>query len=181
MNKPVCYVDMDSILADMLGGCFDGYVAATGLARPHVEDVDTWDWKFPNGDSLYTYFSVPGFFAKLKPLPGAVAGVCSLKDMGYDVRILTSAPFRTAPTEKFDWIAEHLPGFKLRDVIVSSHKGVLGHLLIDDYAENAKAFVSANPYGFVATLAYGYNNDSIYGNARFKTWPEIVDFAGKVL
>lgn len=113
--KPICYVDMDSILADMLGRCFDNYVSSTGLARPDIADVNAWDWKFPNGDGLYTYFKEPGFFAGLDPIPGAVDGFRALSRIGYETCV-EGAAYMATPDRRLAFLLHELDEVFLPDI-----------------------------------------------------------------
>lgn len=84
---------------------------------------------------------IPGAYASMKPLIGALAGVVSIIGMGYDVFIATKPPTGVAHaySEKAQWILDYLPQLK-RKIIITSDKGLLGDsedIIIDDRPHKA--------------------------------------------
>jgi 5'(3')-deoxyribonucleotidase len=111
------FVDMDGVLAD-----FEKLKVSMGVT----------------GDEMK---KLPGAFAKLEPIPGALEGVRSLIGMGFEVWIATKPPtgIPHAYAEKADWILRHLPELK-RNIILTHNKGLLGcsrDYLIDDRPHKA--------------------------------------------
>lgn len=150
-------VDMDSIVADFYFGILDAYEAETG-DRASRDAIDQWDAKLPNGKSLYAYFSAPGFFRSLRPVPGALEFIRAAK-AEHDVLIVTAiAGLGHAPGEKLAWLSEHLPDFDHNHVIFAKRKDrVLGDVLIDDHPTNCAAFLKSQPRSCAIGIAYPYN------------------------
>ena len=109
------YVDMDGVLVD-----FDSGVARVGLATRlayagHLDDV-------------------PGIFARMDPMPGAVAAFSTLAKV-FDTYILSTAPWRnpSAWSDKVVWVQRHLGAPAEKRLILSHHKDLLrGDFLVDD-------------------------------------------------
>lgn len=156
MGKTIL-VDMDSIIADFYFKILELYEAETGDLPP-ADALATWDAKMPNGKDSFAYFSQPGFFKTLAPIPGARAFISKAKALGHDVLIVTSATLTNAPGEKFEWLSQYLPRFDRKQVIVSSRKDrVMGDVLIDDHAANTGPWLKANPGGIAIGIEYPYN------------------------
>jgi len=75
-----------------------------------------------------------GWFAELPVTPGAVEGVASLLDAGFDVWVCTK-PLEANPTchsDKAQWIARHFPALTDRLIIAPDKSMVRGDVLLDD-------------------------------------------------
>jgi 5'(3')-deoxyribonucleotidase len=114
----IVYIDMDDTLCDFTGA-FQRQVEL----NPEV--------RFPQ--SQY------GFFAKLKPLRGALETIKALYESeAYDPYILTAPSTRNplSYTEKRVWIEEYLGYEFCERLILCPHKGLLkGDFLIDDHVD----------------------------------------------
>jgi 5'-nucleotidase len=110
------YVDMDGVLCDYKGA---------------------WDRAKSLDPTLTWPQSVPGFFAGLEPLPGAIESFNILRNMeGIRLHILTAASVYNPPSyaEKRIWVEQHL-GFDMCDhFTITPDKSLwLGDFLIDDH------------------------------------------------
>ena len=79
--------------------------------------------------------SKPGFFASLKPLPGAIEAYKKLENY-FEVYILTAPSYRNplCYTEKRVWVEQHLGLETTQNLIICKRKGLLkGDYLIDDF------------------------------------------------
>ena len=150
-------VDMDSILADFYWQVLNDYHAHTGVKLPN-DFICRWDSKFPNGQTIHDYYSRPGFFRGLKPIPGAIPVLKKYYDIGHDIFIASSATLTGAPAEKFEWLAEHMPWLSRDRVSFLKEKWRLrGDILIDDHHENVRKFKLHNPRGRTVGIIYPYN------------------------
>jgi 5'-nucleotidase len=140
MIKKTILVDMDSIIADFYFGVIDAYKAETGeVLAP--EYIGGWNVDFPNGKNIFAYFSQPGFFKGLKPIPGAHEALKDLHDQGHEVVLVSAATLTSAPGEKYEWLSEHYPWLHRNRVIFAKEKfRVHGDVLIDDHGENMAAW-----------------------------------------
>jgi 5'-nucleotidase len=158
MSK-VILCDMDSILADFYFRILEMHQQETGVVLdPH--HIDTWD-KTLSGVSMYHYFSQPGFFRGLRPVPGALEVLNRLHSAGHEIVVVTAvAGLGNAPGEKFAWLKEHLPWLVSNRVFMCKEKyRIRGDVLIDDHPENASQYRLHNPEALVIGIEYPYNRD----------------------
>ncbi len=107
------YVDMDGVLVD-----FPTALDKRGLSR------DTKDPEL-----------IPGLFAEMDPIPGALEAYRKLVKRGHDVYLLSTAPWmnETAWGDKCGWVKKHLGDVAKKRLILSHHKHLLrGDILVDD-------------------------------------------------
>ena len=115
MEKKRLYVDMDGVLVDFVSG---------------VESVD------PETRERYPSHpeDIPGIFARMAPMPGAVDALGRLRER-FDVYILSTAPWDnpSAWSDKLEWVKRHLDPYFTKRLILCHHKDLLnGACLIDD-------------------------------------------------
>lgn len=114
------FFDMDGVMVD-----FDGYVKMTGLTPDIVKHL-------------------PGAYASMLPLLGALEAARYLMEQGFEVWVATKPPTESghAYTEKAEWIFKYIPELKKR-IIVTHDKGLLGDYfdcLIDDRPHKANCY-----------------------------------------
>jgi 5'(3')-deoxyribonucleotidase len=119
VTKPVLYIDMDNTLVD--------FVTAFG----RVGDVALEEYKGNEDD-------IPGIFALMEPMPGAIEAVHALAEH-YDVYVLSTAPWAnpSAWSDKVGWIQRHFGSHEdsvlYKRLILSHHKNLnRGDFLVDD-------------------------------------------------
>jgi 5'(3')-deoxyribonucleotidase len=111
----ILYCDMDNVLVDF----------ESGIARLSPEMRAAYQGR---------YDEVPGIFALMEPMTGAVAAFNALARV-YDVYILSTAPWNnpTAWADKLEWVKKHLGDAAYKRLILSHHKNLCaGDYLIDD-------------------------------------------------
>ena len=124
MKKLIMYIDMDGVLVD--------FESALTKVSPEVLEKFTGE-----------YDNIPGIFALMDPMPGAIEAVDLLKEK-YDLYILSSSPWEnpTALGDKLAWVNKYFGGegrenIFFRKVIFSSVKHLnRGDILIDDRTAN---------------------------------------------
>lgn len=124
MKKPIIYIDMDGVLVDF----------ESALTKVSPEMLDKFAGEYDN---------IPGIFALMDPVPGALEAVDRLKEK-YDLYILSSSPWEnpTALGDKLAWVKKYFGGdgqenIFFRKVIFSSVKHLnRGDILIDDRTAN---------------------------------------------
>ena len=105
---------------------------------------------------------VPGFFADLKPMPGAVEALHELVQH-YEVYILSTAPWEnpSAWSDKVKWVTKYLDDICHKRLILSHHKNLNeGDYLIDDRGKNG---------------ASEFGGEWIqFGSEKFPDWESVV-------
>lgn len=154
MNR--VFVDLDGVLAD-----FGAVLTQLNLTGERAKNL-------------------PGLYANLKPIPGALEAVRSLIGMGYAVFIATKPPTGVphAYADKAQWVLTHLPELKRR-IIITSDKGLLGDehdFLVDDRPHKA------NCVDFKGLLfAFGWDNSTWVEENPVRAlcpagWPQVLDW-----
>jgi len=122
-TEPTVYVDMDGTLA-----------VWHNMSR-----------KFPDEAMTLDEIEETGYFRSLEPIPEMIDKVKMLKDMGYNVKILSKAYYH-AIEEKTEWIKQYMPFMDIdKDVFfcpLNANKNnfvppiMFNDILIDDYNVN---------------------------------------------
>lgn len=117
--KKVLYVDMDNVLVDF----------ASGIARLDPATVQAYAGRLDE---------VPGIFALMDPMPGAVAAFTILA-RHFDTYLLSTSPWEnpSAWSDKLLWVKTYLGDPAYKRLILTHHKNLnRGDYLIDDRAKN---------------------------------------------
>ena len=115
----ILYLDMDNVLVDF----------ESGIARTESRIRSDFHGRLDE---------VPGIFAKMAPLPGAIQAVEHLSTL-FDTYILSTAPWEnpTAWSDKLNWVKRHLGDVAHKRLILSHHKNLnIGDFLVDDRIKN---------------------------------------------
>ena len=111
----ILYLDMDNVLVDFPSG-IEGIDKAT--QQQYKDRLD----------------EVPGIFALMDPMPGAVEAYKELSGL-FDTYILSTAPWEnpSAWSDKLAWVKKYLGEPAYKRLILSHHKNLnSGHFLVDD-------------------------------------------------
>ena len=107
---------------------------------------------------------VPGIFALMEPMPGAIEAVHKLAEK-YDVYILSTAPWKnpSAWADKVSWVTRYLDDVFHKRLILSHHKDFLkGDYLIDDRPKHG---------------ADTFEGEWIqFGSDTYPDWPSVVAY-----
>lgn len=106
---------MDNVLVDF----------QSGIDRTPAEILSQYDGHLDD---------VPGIFALMNPMPGAVEAFERLAQK-YDIYILSTAPWNnpTAWSDKVKWVQKYLGEVAYKRLILSHHKNLCkGDYIIDD-------------------------------------------------
>jgi 5'(3')-deoxyribonucleotidase len=122
--KKTLYIDMDNVLVDF----------PSGMAACDPTLLKEYDGRADE---------IPGIFALMQPMPGAIAAYHELSNL-FDTYILSTAPWEnpTAWSDKLEWVKRHLGAPAYKRLILSHNKHLnRGHYLVDDRSKNgAKEF-----------------------------------------
>ena len=148
-NKKILFFDMDNVLVDFQSG-IDKLEETTKQAyEGHIDDV-------------------PGIFALMDPMPGAIEAVQKLRKR-YDPYILSTAPWNnpTAWSDKLNWVKKHFGGGEgdvfYKRLILSHHKRLVhGDYLIDDRGKHGTSEFAGEWIQF--------------GSEQFPDWQSVLDY-----
>ena len=113
------FIDMDNVLVDF----------QSGLDQVSEEKKAEYAGRLDE---------IPGLFALMKPMPGAIEAVHELQKH-YDLFILSTAPWKnpSAWSDKVEWVTKYLDDVFHKRLIISHHKDLCqGDYLIDDRRKN---------------------------------------------
>lgn len=147
MEKKILYFDMDGVLAD-----FD-----SGLSKQSPEVLQKYHKHLDE---------IPGLFAVMEPIPGAVEAVKALEQM-YDIYILSTAPWwnPSAWSDKLMWVKRVFGETFYKRIILTHHKELaIGDYLIDDRDRNGAA-------DFKGELIQ-------FGSEKYPDWDSILKYLG---
>lgn len=164
-------IDLDDVLAALVPAWLNAYNAKYGDALT-ADQIDEWDIaSFATACSKDQFHSLltPEMYATVEPHAHAAAAVFSAAEY-FDVYIV-SAPgtYRNIVQVKMDWINQHLPAKKLKDVAFLNDKSRFDcDFLIDDGPHNLRnrvasksAIMIARPWNhgprFCPTYISAYN------------------------
>jgi 5'-nucleotidase len=141
MNNPkTLFIDMDNVLVDF----------PSGIARLDDRTRTEYDERLDE---------VPGIFALMEPMPGALEAYSTLCQH-FDTYILSTAPWEnpSAWSDKLLWVQRHLNHHAYKRLILSHNKQLNhGHFLVDDRPKNG---------------AEHFRGEWIhFGTEKFPDWP----------
>ena len=140
---------MDGVLVDYIGG---------------KSIVSQEELGYASGDLA----RVPGIFARLDPMPGALEAVAALSEK-YECHILTTPPWEnsSAWTDKVNWIfkyfGSHVDSPFFQRINITHDKGMFaGDYLIDDRTKHG---------------VLGFDGEWIeFGSEKFPDWNAVLDY-----
>ena len=147
--KPVVYIDMDNVLVDF----------GSGIDKLSEEVKERYEGILDE---------VPGIFAMMEPMPGAIDAVEKLSEH-YELYVLSTAPWKnpSAWSDKLEWIQKYFGKEEgavfYKRLIISHHKNLnRGDFLIDDRLKNG---------------AGEFKGDLIrFGSERFPDWETVTEY-----
>lgn len=155
MTRKVLYIDMDGVICDF-ESAFD-----------HLDPEVLAEFKGHED-------KIPGLFALMDPIPGAIEAVTELSTL-FDTYVLSTVPWAntSGASQKIEWIQAHFGKEKgsplWKRIILSHHKHLnRGDFLIDDrpHRNGAAQFAEHNIGG--ETIHFG--------SERFPGWDEVVAY-----
>jgi len=147
--KKILYIDMDGVLVDF----------KSGIRRISADERREYEGREDD---------VPGIFALMDPIPGALEAYRELSRR-YDTYILSTAPWKnpSAWSDKVEWVQRHLGGepgdAAYKRLILSHHKDLnCGDFLIDDRGRHG-----AERFG---------GEHILFGSERFPDWAAVLEY-----
>ena len=143
---------MKTILFDM-----DGVLVEFNSALRHIDDETIRRYEGH-------YQDIPGFFALMDPMPGAIEAVRKLSQH-YEVFILSTAPWKNPSSwsDKRIWVEKFFGDIFFKRIILTHRKDlVMGDYLIDDWGKNG---------------ASSFKGEWIqFGSDQFPNWESVVPY-----
>jgi len=174
-------LDMDDVLTQTNQHWVDCYNKDWDDDRT-LEHIKGWNihyWVRPEcGKRIYDYLSKPGFYRNMQPVKGAVEGVKSLLAAGHDIVVATAAPVSspTSVEEKKEWIREHMPFFKLSNLLICHRKELIkGDLLFDDGSHNLRDFL-----GVAVCMSRPWNRGEPHADVWVNGWSDFLEEINKM-
>lgn len=123
-----------------------------------VEDCTSWDLSKTFDRDIFDIFKRKGFFRNLKPSKNAIETVKKLiSNPRYEVYIVSSCGCIQEYAEKYEWIQEYIPEFKMSKFISCSEKQVIAaDIIVDDNSEN---LVKCEPYMEIVAMSKPHNQE----------------------
>ena len=137
--------DMDGVITDMTTHWVDVYNERYNDNLVSADFESYWDapkdvTKPECAEKVFDLIKEPGFFATLKPYPGAVEGFQRFcEDKRFDPYIVTAfSGDPNAAYGKMTWIKEHLPFFESDNhtLLTKAKQLVWGDVFVDDSVKN---------------------------------------------
>lgn len=143
---------MKTIFFDM-----DGVLVEFNSALRHIDDETIRRYEGH-------YQDIPGFFALMDPMPGAIEAVRKLSQH-YEVFILSTAPWKNPSSwsDKRIWVEKFFGDIFFKRIILTHRKDlVMGDYLIDDWGKNG---------------ASSFKGEWIqFGSDQFPNWESVVPY-----
>jgi 5'-nucleotidase len=143
--KKILYVDMDNVLVDF----------RSGIAQLDEKTIQEFEGCLDE---------VPGIFALMQPMEGAVESFVTLAQH-FDTYVLSTSPWEnpSAWSDKLEWVKKYLGTHAYKRLILTHHKNLnIGDYLIDDRTtRGADQFVGEHIH---------------FGSERFPDWKAVVAY-----
>ena len=139
------FIDMDNVLVDFQSGLDQ---VSEEVKAEYAGRLD----------------EIPGLFAKMKPMEGAIEAVHELQKR-YDLFILSTAPWKnpSAWSDKVEWVTKYLDDVFHKRLIISHHKDLCqGDYLIDDRGKNGTSEFAGEWIKF--------------GSEQFPNWEGVLEY-----
>lgn len=158
--KEIIFFDMDNVLVDF----------RSGLAKVSPDIIAQYD---DDGTGKPHYDDIPGLFAMMDPMPGAIDAVKALASSArYELYVLSTAPWGnpSAWTDKALWVKKYFDSDKpdgvfYKRLILSHHKNMCiqpdAWLIDDRTAHGADLFGCRHIH---------------FGTDKFPDWDSVLDF-----
>ncbi|MFO7173545.1 MAG: 5'(3')-deoxyribonucleotidase [Bacillota bacterium] len=175
--RPILLCDLDGICADLASKWLEHYNRDWN-DNLTLDRITEWEWhrfvKPECGTRIYHYLNRPGFFADLRPIPGAVETLAALSER-VEIVVVTASP-REAMRDKVQWVRRHLPFVPRENIVITYRKDLVrGDFLFDDAPRNLRNFP-----GIRIMMDYPYNRD-FHDCYRVHSWTEFRQLMERLL
>lgn len=162
-EKPVCLIDLDMTVVDMIKTWIRKYNKITGENIIEDDIIHYELRKFVKRPKvLDKLLASRDFFFYMEPIEGAVEYFTKLMKIA-DVVVCTQPPRSAslfAVRDKRDWLKKYFPLFEQTNVIFTHRKDlIVGDVLFDDAPHHLKTWKKRNPKAITAKIEYLYNKN----------------------
>lgn len=170
MSKKTILVDMDEVIVGLLDSWLCEYHALGG-ERAYKSGVTSYSMagQFLNMPLFWKAIDDEYAIADAKVLPGALDALQALYE-AHDVYVLTYArveSFGRAHAQKLEWLECNAPWFNRDKVIFARYKHLVrGDFLIEDSADNVRAWLAADCMGQAILIDQPWNRNATDLNHR---------------
>jgi 5'-nucleotidase len=161
-RKSIIGFDADGIVCALHQPWLDWY---NKKWNDHLKLENITEWFFHKvtkkecGKQLYDWLKIPTIYEGVKPIPGAIDMINTLRNDGHEVVIVThpAGGPRTIP-DKAAWFEKWMPDFPQDNIIYTLKKDLIKlDFLVDDSPINIENYRKAWPNSQILTIAYPYN------------------------
>lgn len=154
--EPIALVDMDGTLCDYDGKMREQLAA---IRAPEETEIADWDGSPHMSNRRRMIKNLPGFWEDLEPLDLGFQVVEALRQLEFDIHILTKGPADPAAAwgEKVNWCRRYIPDVP---ITITSDKGLAyGKVLVDDWPPYFLRWLEWRPRGLVVIPAQRWNTE----------------------
>lgn len=155
--KPIALIDLDNTVADYHGAMqrdLESLASTPEEIMTRHEDGKEPPWLKAR---IQLVRNQPLWWQNLPVLPRGMAIVAVLRELGFDLHVLTKGPYKhpAAWTEKVSWCREHIADAK---VTITEDKGLIyGAALVDDWPNYGVSWLRWRPRGLLIVPAQPWN------------------------
>lgn len=173
-------LDIDGVLVDFQGGWLRTYNRWFDRDL-RIEDATEWGslvdlTHFQDEGAFFDWVKdVPGFWAGLEPIPGALGGVWQLKQAGHRLEYITHRP-EGAELDTYDWFGRHVPAAAYSKPHFTKDKSKIPCQL---YVDDAPKVIRALRAKGLPVIRYEHPwNEGVEATGVAHSWAELVDQIG---
>jgi len=142
-ERRVVLVDMDGVIADFEGGFLKNWrerhpdkpsIPLEHRTTFYIADQYPQEWR----ELVRQIMLAPGFYRNLEPIPGSIAALQEMSELGFEVFICSRplSEYKNCVLEKYEWVEEHLGEDWVKRIILTRDKTIIkADILIDDRPE----------------------------------------------
>lgn len=179
MRKPIAGIDNDGVMFDLITPWLGRYNFdwKDNLTPSQILDWNIHQFVKPEcGKQLYKYIEDPTIYDDVLPIDGAIDGIKSLREMGYDILFVTHST-KGHVGRKYELLKQYGLIQSDREYLEKEDKSnVKCDYLLDDYIKNVTSFNS----GIGVLFTQSYNKGFIH-TPRVDNWEQAIRYFKKEL
>lgn len=171
MSNKTILVDMDMVLADLLGPWLHHYGLTSGDWL-HIDDIQLYDHAQYAADKAAFWAALTPALEAAAPVAGSAVFEDLYKKFPRTFVVTNCVPNAPGALDiKRAWLKRYFPDFPLNHIVATSEKYLcFGDVLIDDYVVNLEKWQEYHPRGRAMMFGTQYNRNE---DRHAWTWEEI--------